>query len=716
MPALAAKLTRLNRALRRLTAAESAAWALRHQEALVASQERSRRLELLHRASQKLNGNLDTETLLDSILTLAFEALGFESVAILLPQGQGGPLLVRKTLGRVGVLGLSLAPGQGIVSSVFASGRAERIDDVTLDPRHVPGGMAGERSEMVVPLSLAGSTIGILDAASSVAGAFSALDLEFFSMFATQVATALKNAGLLEEIERQATRLRLINRAGRALNTRRDLDELILEILRASDEAMGLGRVALLLMDVEAQELVVHSAVGYGDVLGTRLPMGKGVTGEVAVTGKAALVRNVNHHPCYVPGVEGGRTEMAVPLRVFGELIGVLDTESPLADAFSAQDLELFSAFADQVAVALQNARLFKVLEEANGRLRSNLSEVDHLNGELERYAQAIQEANKSLEVQVRQLTTLHQAGQAITSSLDLNTTLEAILRMSAGIMTSSAGAIKLIDEETKELKIKAQSGVALAVNGPFRQLDLPLRIGERTIGVFELIRSASEEMDEGERRMLETLASQASIAIENARLFEDTQRIYYETLKSLARVMEARDDYTRGHSERVAELSLATAKGMGLADEACNIIFNSALLHDIGKIGVRDAVLLSDQPLSEADMEIIRKHPTYSNTILGPLKFLGQVSEYVKHHHEAWDGSGYPQGLKGEAIPFPSRIISVADAYDAMTSSRPYRKAKSHAFAMEEIRTHSGRQFDPAVVAVFLRVMAVGLPAATEP
>ena len=193
---------------------------------------------------------------------------------------------------------------------------------------------------------------------------------------------------------------------------------------------------------------------------------------------------------------------------------------------------------------------------------------------------------------------------------------------MSAGIMTSSAGAIKLIDEETKELKIKAQSGVALDVNGPFHQLSLPLRIGSKTIGVCEHIRSASEEMDEGERRMLETLASQASIAIENARLFEDTQRIYYETLKSLARVMEARDDYTRGHSERVAELSLATAQAMGLDEEACNIIFNSVLLHDIGKIGVRDAVLLSDKPLSEADMAIIRKHPTFSNTILGPLKF----------------------------------------------------------------------------------------------
>jgi response regulator RpfG family c-di-GMP phosphodiesterase len=690
---------------------EHAAWALRYQEAAFAAQERSRRLTLLNAAAQELNSSHDPEDLLDRILTLAHEALGFQSVAILLPQGPGGPLVVRQAQGRQGVLGLSLEPGAGIAGAVFASGRGEVIQDVTQDPRHIPGGIQGERSELVVPLIVAGATIGILSAASSQAGAFNSLDLEIFAAFGAMVATALRNAEQRREIERQAHRLRLINRAGRALNTRRNLDELIDEILRASDEAMGLGRVALLLLDPEGRELVVHSAVGYGDVIGKRLPLGKGVTGQVAVTGRPELVRDVREHAYYVPGVPGGFTEMAVPLRVFGELIGILDSESPQADAFSAQDLELFAAFADQVAVAIQNARLFKGLDDANARLQANIDEVGHLNRELETYANAIQEANRSLETQIRQLTTLHEAGQAITSSLDLNKTLEAILRMSAGIMSSSAGAIKLIDEETKELRIKAQAGVALDINGPFRQLDLPLRIGDKTIGVFELIRNASDEMDEGERKMLETLASQASIAIENARLFEDTQRIYYETLKSLARVMEARDDYTRGHSERVAELSLACAQGFGLSEDDCNIIFNSALLHDIGKIGVRDAVLLSDQPLSVADMDIIRKHPTYSNTILGPLKFLGQVSEYVKHHHESYDGSGYPQGLKGEAIPFFSRIITVADAYDAMTSCRPYREAKSHDFAVAEIRRMSGRQFDPGVVEVFLRVMEVGRP-----
>jgi len=671
------------------------------------AQERARRQDILHQARLALNGVADPEELLERILVLAHEALGFDRVAILL--ASRGVLVVRKARARDGIEGLSLDPGQGIAGAVFQSGRAERVADVALDPRHIPGGVAGERSEMAAPITVGGTAIGVLDAASSDPDAFSEPDLELFTAFAAQIASALRQADQLRRIQDQARILKLIARTGHALNTRHDLGECLDEILRAAQAALGLDRVALLLMDPGGADLVVDSALGYGDVLGTRITLGQGVTGRVGLTGTPELVKDVASDRDYRPGVVGGRTEMAVPLRVYGELIGVLDTESRIKDAFDADDLELFLAFADQVAVALHNARLIRGLEEANGRMLENVEEMGRLNRELERYAEAIQEANRNLSLQIRQLTTLQEAGRAITSSLDLDRTLAAILEMTAGIVDSSAGAIKLIDAETRELTTRARGGKVLDPTAPFHKLDLPLRIGEKTIGVFELIRHASEEMGEGERKMLETLASQASIAIENARLFEDTQRTYYDTLRTLARVLEARDDYTRGHSERVAELALATAHGLGLPEEDCGVLFNAALLHDIGKIGVRDSVLLSEDPLTLAELEIIRRHPTHSNTILGPLKFLGKVSEFVKYHHEAWDGSGYPQGLKGEAIPYFSRIITVADAYDAMTSTRPYRKAKSHADAMAELEAMAGRQFDPAIVAVFQRVMAVG-------
>lgn len=695
---------------------EQAAWAMRHGRVLERAAERARRLELLNRAARALNAIHDPEQLLTRILELADEALGFGNVAVLVTDAAHHQLVVRKTLRPRLREGVTIPMGTGVTGTVLATGRGEIVPDVTLDPRYIAGGVDGARTEMVAPLNLNGELIGVLDAEGARPHAFGPLDLEVFSAFAAQVATALHTAQLVHALEDRAVRLKQISRTARALNTKHSVGEILAEILEGASTALGLQHSAVLLCDATSSELVVHAARGYGDIIGKRIPMGRGITGSVAVTGEPALVGQVKADPRYVPGVRGGLSEMAVALRVHGEILGVVDSESPLPDAYSEQDLELFQAFADQAAVALHNARLFRRLEEANERLKANVEEMGRLNRELETYAEQISHANASLEHQIRQLTALHQAGQAITSSLDLTATLGAILQMSSEIVQSSSGAIKLIDDETKELRVAAQAGILKELDDGFLKYDLPLKIGERTIGVFELVRLANEQLGDDERQLLETLASQAAIAIENARLFEDTQRIYYETLKSLARALEARDNYTRGHSERVAELSLAVAQTLELADERCHLIYNSALLHDIGKIGVRDAVLLKPRRLSEEEMAIIRQHPTFGNVILGPLKFLGEVADLVKHHHERWDGTGYPDGLAGETIPLESRIIAVADAYDAMTSSRPYRQARSHEEAMTEIASQSGGQLDPTVVRAFQAVIEARRAAGWDP
>ncbi len=684
---------------------EQAAWAIRHGRALAEAEERARRLALMNQAGRALNSMHDHEELLDRILELAGEALGFNNVAVLVADDDEH-LEVLRSLRPEDTAGQKIPVQGSITGAAFSSGEAEIVPDVTADERYIDGGLSGAQAEMVAPLRLNGEIIGVLDAESVEQDAFSSLDLEVFTAFAAQVATALRNSEQMRELSVRARRLKQITRTGRALNTVLDADQLLEQILEAVAEALELERAAILLFYPKRSELIVHAARGYGHVLGKKITVGQGITGTVAQLGEPLLVNDVSADERYVPGSAGGASEMAVPLQVYGELFGVLDTESPVRGAFSEHDLELFHAFADQAAVALHNARQFRRLEMANEKLRTTVEETRRLNRELEAYSKQISQANTNLEMQVKQLTTIHHAGQAITSSLDLGQTLNTILAATAEISECSVGAIKLIDMESKELKVMAHASNGREGAGPTWRYDVPLRIGERTIGVFELVRKAGEELSDGERQMLETLASQAAIAIENARLFENTQQIYYDTLKSLARALEARDDYTRGHSERVARLARDTAAAMGLDDKTRALIFNSALLHDIGKIGVRDEILLKPRKLSDEEMNIIRKHPSFGNVILGPLKFLGEVSELVRYHHERWDGTGYPSGLSGEDIPLPSRIIGVCDTYDAMTSNRPYRDAMTHDEAMELIHEESGKQLDPEVVKTFEEVV----------
>lgn len=669
---------------------------------------RAQRLSLLNRAGRVISSVLDPDQVLYRILELASAALGFKRCALLQQDPFGQDLLVRAAIGYGDVVGKRIPAGQGICGTVFRTGQAEVVGDVTKDPRYVPG-LAGGRTEMAAPLRLDGSIIGVLDAESPEVDAYDADDLELFSGFAAHAAVAIQNANLHDELERHAAeldrrshRLAVLHSASQALATALDPDVVLREILRLAGTVLAFSRCAVLLLDREKNELVVRVSAGYGEIVGRRIPLEGTNSGEVVRTGKGLVIPDVTKDPRYVPGSEGARCELIAPMKVRGEVVGTLDAESPVVGAYDEADLELLEAFGAHAAAAIHNARMFQRVEEANAALRANIKEMERLNRELEQYARQIASVNEALERQVRQLIALHRAGQTITSSLDLDTTLQHILLMTRDLLDSSATTIKLLDQETQELRVRASSGESSSA--ATTRVDLPLRVGDRTIGVFEL--AAQHAVGEEERRMLETLASQAAIAIENARLFEETQRTYYDTLRSLAGALEARDSYTRGHSERVARLAMRIAEKMGLPEEDRKEIYSAALLHDIGKIGVRDEVLLKPGRLTEEEMSVIRGHPIFGDAILGPLKFLGKVTGMVKHHHERWDGTGYPDRLKGEEIPLASRIVGVADAFDALTSDRPYRDRRTLGDTLRILQEESGRQFDPRVVDALFAVL----------
>jgi response regulator RpfG family c-di-GMP phosphodiesterase len=233
--------------------------------------------------------------------------------------------------------------------------------------------------------------------------------------------------------------------------------------------------------------------------------------------------------------------------------------------------------------------------------------------------------------------------------------------------------------------------------------LAVPLKARERLLGWIAAVSlTQSKHFDEGQRKLLSIIASRAAASIENARLYEDLQSTFQQTIQSLANAIDKMDRYTAGHSERVATYAVALAQRLKLSADDIAIVRHSALMHDIGKIG---CVLNLNKPgrLTPQEYEAFKRHPVYGREILDPIRFLKPVIPGVYSHHEYWNGRGYPQGLAGESIPLVARVIAIADTYDAMTSDRAYRPALPHEATIDEIERCAGSQFDPDSAHVFV-------------
>jgi putative nucleotidyltransferase with HDIG domain len=189
-------------------------------------------------------------------------------------------------------------------------------------------------------------------------------------------------------------------------------------------------------------------------------------------------------------------------------------------------------------------------------------------------------------------------------------------------------------------------------------------------------------------------------------RLYGQLQRAIGQSLLGLANALEAKDPYTRGHSERVSALSRRAALALGLAPSAVDTVGQAGLLHDIGKIGVPEAVLKKPGPLDPDEWTAMRAHPVIGAQIVAPFEFFAEAARVIRHHHERWDGSGYPDGLAGAVIPLEARIVAVADVFDALTSARPYRAALSREAARAQLVAEAGRTLDETIVAALLGVL----------
>jgi len=374
--------------------------------------------------------------------------------------------------------------------------------------------------------------------------------------------------------------------------------------------------------------------------------------------------------------------------------------------------------------------------------------EISDLAKNFNRITTRLQQTIDGLEASRKQIQTLlSKVCATIGQPVELESTFEVLLQTLVSVTGLSHGAIFLLSPERDTLTLSVSVGIPeadrdrvlkvgrgvvgwVALHGQLvttsesapwggsdglsrieklmsRAVHVPLGAPGKVKGVLSLgLGHGQKEISVDDHLMIRNLAAQVSVAIENAALKEDMEKTYVETVAALAAAVEARDMYTKGHSRRVTELSVAVARTMNLPAQLCKDIEAAALLHDIGKIGIPDSILHNTGPLPPEGIKHIHDHPIGGENILKPVGSLGRLCAIVRHHHEHYDGGGYPDRLKGEQIPLAARILAVADSYDAMISDRSYKPARTSEEALAELWRCKETRFDPKCVDAFVAYM----------
>ncbi|OFZ18995.1 MAG: hypothetical protein A2X94_13310 [Bdellovibrionales bacterium GWB1_55_8] len=318
--------------------------------------------------------------------------------------------------------------------------------------------------------------------------------------------------------------------------------------------------------------------------------------------------------------------------------------------------------------------------------------------------------------------TALGEVGKRLQKSVRLPIDDRSIAGYVA--MTGESLVVNDVENDSRHFKKTRAAHPGPGESGPSflarTMICAPLRVKGKTIGVLQALNKLPSvpprsslhpwpDFYDEDKRLLDTLSHQVAIAVENSRLYSDIKKNFFETCEALAEAIEQKDRYTGGHTKRVVFYSMAIAEEMALPPEQLETLRLAAILHDVGKIGIEDSILKKQAQLNDAEWKVMQNHPKMGYDIMSRVEGLREVIVGMRYHHERWDGGGYPQGLRGPEIPLIARIISVADTYDAMVSTRPYRKGLDPSYARQEILKHAGTQFDPSAVQAFDRAFSAG-------
>jgi len=707
--------------------AQQASVAIENARLFEAEHKRRQEAEILSLATSALANNLDINNLFENILDWLEKIAPYDSASIFELKADH----IRATASR-GITALEKSPDQIFPSNtplfniISETGEPLIIKDCEKDLRF-GNFMEKEkiRGWMGVPLITRGRVIGYITLVSHTPNAFSTNDAKTVQTFAHQAANSLENSRLYTETIRRLEELEIVSRVSYALRAAHDTNEMIPILLNEIKTMMETDTAAIWLYNSEKNELLPIAASGWlKDLPKSTFKPNEGIVGAVYSTGTIHISPELTKDPLmdsentnfFSYGLGG----ITIPIRTVSETIGVL-----------------------AVSMMAQNK-----LEENNIRLITTLTEIA---------GNAIYRSNlfEKSEEQIRRLTTLREIDTAIISSFDLHITLDILTEHLLTKMGVSAATILVFNPDSLTLSYYAPTGFKNRDN-----VNTPQNLGDGLAGEILLNRKAifikdlSKEpqllqskplISEGFvsyygmplfskgaikgiletyfripfspsadwMDFLHTLGEQAIIATDNAQLFENLQRsnqelllAYDTTLEGWGKALEFRNKETQGHTNRVTTLTLKLARQMDISETDLLHIRRGALVHDIGKMGVPDKILLKSGPLTKTEWIEMHKHPIYAYDLLDPIVYLRPALDIAYCHHEWWDGSGYPRGLKGEEIPLSARIFAIVDVWDALLSDRPYRPAWSHTKVMKYIKGLSNKQFDPKVVRIFCKLI----------
>ncbi len=691
---------------------------------------RCRQLAVINEVGRRIAPIVDLPKLYQTVVEAVQEKSGYDWVAIFSVQEDNVALeAVAGPRRELMPSGYAQKLGEGMVGWVAQTGEALLANDVTKEPRFVPVQFLDIASELDVPINLGGPTMGVLAVGSERPDAFADSDVIALQTIANQVAQAMGNARLYQEERRRTHELSVLLDTAQAIGSSLDLEQ-VLETIASQAKALTQGdgsRIYLLEPDEETLKAFVVLEDDAEKILAAPVPIGQGIIGQVAATGVPDILNHAarDPRPVRIPG-RSRKAEclMCAPLVVKGKVIGVMTLSRGPEKGFKGTDLRLLSSLASQAATAIENARLY----EETKRLAATdpLTGVwnrRHIRTRLDTEKARARRFGHDLSVLVMDIDNLkllndtygHRAG-------------DEVIRQVARVLLSSCREIDIVgryggDEFAVILPEAGAQGAAVAAERILASLDKhPFESPDRTkVPVSVSIGAASYPSDTHEVDRLFSLADAgmykakvagggqfASLTVAPDELPEQLIAPF-DVLKGLLITVDSKDHYTFKHSQDVTQRALALARGIGLSEGEMKALETAGQLHDVGKIGVRTDVLRKPGALTPEEWHMIYEHPRLGHMLLHQIPEEENVLQAVLHHHERYDGMGYPDGLSGEAIPLLARILALADAFSAMIADRPYRKALTLQQALDELRRNAGKQFDPKLAKTFIELVERG-------